>query len=156
MPEFGMPARGNVFVGNEVRDAQAPSPAMPRQHGEGLRVDEIDMLLSRRGEFAFRAGVLAGEDRERRLSVATLERQRVVHEQEIENVRKGLGTAAAASALAASAPVADAIGKARKAVEALVGVSGVEKRAPAKVREARAALTDLADAYAKFTAELGE
>jgi hypothetical protein len=116
MPEFGMPARGNVFVGNEVRDAQAPSPAMPRQHGEGLRVDEIDMLLSRRGEFAFRAGVLAGEDRERRLS----------------------------------------IGKARKAVEALVGVSGVEKRAPAKVREARAALTDLADAYAKFTAELGE
>jgi hypothetical protein len=139
----------------------------------GITTDEIGNLLSMRGSRAWHQGFQAGQAvaaekaREHEAEVRR-EHERVIRALHAEFTEKAKDTVQRLTYehLAASAPLADAIQKARKATDA--AATAVTKRASngrvtsqqaeitMKTGDATKALAECADAYAKFTSGLSK
>lgn len=143
-------------AGDEPHDLYLPQPPVagpPEDLADGLTIEELGTLLAMRAQRAWFQGIEAGraaarrDEKERRAAMLDDLAQRLTLEH-----------------LAASAPLADAIQKARKAADAaetaartsVRNESGpkAHQRRIAAAGEAARALTECADAYAKFTSGL--
>lgn len=121
----------------------------PEDLADGITIEELGNLLAMRAQRAWFQGIQAG----RADAMAMVER---IHEEakrtegiKVQRQAMRLTT----EHLSASAPLADAIQKARKAYDA--GQRGKNTHERTKAREALGrALVECADAYAKFTAEM--
>jgi hypothetical protein len=139
----------------------------------GITTDEIGNLLSMRGSRAWHQGFQAGQAvaaekaREHEAEVRR-EHERVIRALHAEFTEKAKDTVQRLTYehLAASAPLADAIQKARKAAEK-AGAASKRRESSGRVTAAQAkttmecgdatkALAECADAYAKFTSGLSK
>jgi hypothetical protein len=151
-----MPNTG-VFSAHDAEQVNVAAPGPPVAAIEGLTVGEIDNLLSARGSRAWHEGYFAGQhEAERRMAESYRYHEDELRKRYVDGMDATLRKHAqrlTVEHLSASAPLADAIQKARKAFEAGQNAPNTTQRTKAREALGRA-LDECVSAYAKFTSGL--